>query len=205
MKLLSLNDLPEEHHCNTCGKDKPIVEMMVVHNRKSGTYQLRPRCKSCHNEKEKGHRREWKTQYLQRWRRRNKKLVESYWKDSPDRKEKNRIRMAAHVKANKDAIAIQRRLRTRLDMHISLLEAKELLGRFGHCYPSRYGLTREGLRECERIRSRLRKPSAKLRLSAVEIRMMVYEDGLFITPSRQPRPYEKAARNLRNWWQRRAA
>jgi len=173
--------------------------MLVVRNRKARTYELRPRCKDCHNKKERGHRREWKRKHLRAWRARNLKLVESYWKDVPNRKENARVQKAAYNKKNKEAIAIQRRLRVRLNRHLSLKECKELLERFGRCYPSRYGLTDKGLKECARIRSRLRKPGAKQRFSSLQIRMMVYEDGYYISPSRQPHPYESAAENMRNW------
>src|SRR6185295_11057083 len=80
--------LPSEGFCSHCGKLKPIGEMLVVHRKREGDYYMRPRCKQCHNKRERGHRREYKRNYLRAWRKRNAALNESYWRDAPDRKAK---------------------------------------------------------------------------------------------------------------------
>ena len=54
--------------------------MIVIRQKKQRNILLRPRCKKCHNRRERGHRREYKTAYLRRWRDYNAELVESYWK-----------------------------------------------------------------------------------------------------------------------------
>lgn len=198
MKVTTLIDLPDVYTCNVCNETKPIAEMCVTRHRKEKIFDLRPRCKDCHNESERGHRREWKRKYLQRWRSRNATLNESYWKDNPRVKEQARLRAAAHFTEKHDAILIQGRLNRR-GHGVSLQEAEELLHKFGRCYPSRFGLTPEGLRECERIRGAMRRRASKRRIRLVDIRIMVYEDGLFIKPSSQPVPYKSAAKNLRRW------
>jgi hypothetical protein len=172
--------------------------MVLVRLRRENLYYLRPRCKSCHNGRERGHRREWKRKYLQRWRAKNAKLNESYWKGSDRVRERGRVNAARRFKENHDALLIQGRLRRR-GMPVSINEAKELLRKYGPCYPSRFGLTRAGLKECERIRSVQRRRNPRCRLSPVEIRIMVYEDGLHIKPSRQRRPYKESAKKLRKW------
>lgn len=195
-----VSDLPSAALCLMCGETKPRAQMIVVHERKQGQYRLRPRCKDCHNERERGHRREWKRRYLKKWRARNAALTKSYW-DNAEEREKARVNSYRRFVENHEALLIQGRLRRR-GFPTSIAEAKDLLQRFGRCYPSRYGLTEEGLREAERIRKQRRR---KLKLSAVEIRIMLYEDGLFIPPDRQPVPYQTAGRRLREWQAQRAA
>ena len=193
MKFLKLSDLPAEHTCNVCGATKPIGAMLLVHKQSDG-YELRPRCKDCHNKKERGHRSTYKRNYLKRWRARNPKLEKSY-RDTDACREQNRIRVGRFIKNHRDAVAIQRRLRTQ-GIKVSWSRAEELLAKFGPCYPSRFGLTSKGLRECERIRAAMRRRSGT-QFSNAEIRMMVYEDGLFVAPTLQARPYQKAAENMR--------
>jgi hypothetical protein len=179
--------------------------MIVARLKRQKVYYLKPLCKECHNARERGHRREYKTKYLRAWRARNVKLTESYWREDPDRKAKTRINAARHFQNNHTPILIQGRLR-RKGIRVSLKEAEELFKKFGRCYPTRAGLTAKGLRECERIRSTLRRGERKLRLRPIDIRIMVYEDGLFIKPSRQPFPFQKSAEKLREWQaQRRVA
>lgn len=192
-----LTELPEKYPCKLCGAVKVIGEMCLVHTK--GKFVLRPRCKECHNKREAGHRREYKTRYQREWRRRNKQLHRSYW-DNDQCRETNKLRMRAYVAGNKEALAIQRRLRIR-GISVTLVEASELLQQYGRCYPTKHGLTPEGQRECERIRSTQRRRGMRHPLTSFQIRLMVYEDGLFIKPSRQPTPYQKAAKNMR---QRRA-
>jgi hypothetical protein len=195
-KALRAADLPGHGHCAQCDETKPREQMLVVHTKADGVYYMRPLCKDCHNKKERGHRRGWKTKYLQRWRRKNAKLDKSY-RNTDTWREAARLRMATHVAEHHDGIAIQRRLRSR-GVKVSLREAEELLAQFGRCYPTRLGLTKDGLRECERIRSKMRKRN-RMKLTAFDIRVMVYEDGLFISPAKQPEPYKLAAENLRRW------
>jgi hypothetical protein len=195
MKVEKLDQLPPEYGCKLCGLTKPLAEMIVVHVRREQSYRLRPRCKACHNERERGHRREWKREYLKRWRRGNARLNRSYW-DNEQARENNRIRAGERFREKHDAILIQGRLR-RHGIAVSFKEAEALLAKFGRCYPTRYGLTQEGLRECERIRSAMRRIGR--RISPIEIRIMVYEDGLYIKPNRQPRPYQRSAEKLRQW------
>ncbi len=205
VKAQSVGLLPKEGRCNTCQDVKPIREMAVVHLRREKLYYMRPRCKNCHNKRERGHRREWKRKYLQRWRRENAAVNESYWKGDADIRERARVRAAARLKDPQyhEAILIQGRLR-RHGIKVSLKEAKELLKEFGRCYPTRFGLTSAGLRECERIRSALRSRPKHRRPSSFEIRIMVYQDSprgthgrFFIKPSLQPMPYQNAAEKLR--------
>jgi hypothetical protein len=197
MKVQKLSELPATYACKLCGEVKPIAEMCLVHTK--GQFYLRPRCKSCHNTLEAGHRREYKRNYLRRWRKRNQKLNDSYWKRNDRARERNRINGAAYVAKHGEALAIQRRLRHKGE-RVTIEEAKALLEKFGRCYPTRYGLTKEGLRECERIRSTQRR-HGRQRFTAFEIRLMAYEDGYFIDPSRQPVPYKSASENMRRWQQ----
>lgn len=193
-------ELPEKYRCRKCRRKKPIAEMILIYRKKQKHYLLRPRCKECHNKKERRHRRQWKTRYLRAWRARNAELNRSYW-DNPERRKKatQRARRKRRNQNYCDALAIQRRLRSR-SIKVTFREAKQLLQQYGPCYPTRFGLTPEGLKECERIRSRKRLHGDPV--STIEIRMMVYEDGSFITPERQKRPFQKAAERLRNWWKR---
>lgn len=164
---------------------------------------------ACNNIAERGHRREYKRQYLKNWRKNNPELNNSYWKGDAQVREAARVRAATRSQADKDAIAIQRRLRTQGES-VTIAEARELLAKYGRCYPSRYGLTDLGLRRCEQIRSRLRNRKGKRAsfgyqmLSSFEIRVMVCEEsegekGLVIPPDQQPVPYQKAAENLRRY------
>lgn len=199
MIIRAFSELPEVYRCKVCGEEKPVEEMVVV--KTGGKIILRPRCKKCHNTRERGHRREWKRNYLRGWRSRNSSLNESYWRARS-------VEQRAHIAAvaarrfnrNHDAILVQGRMRRQTGQSVTIQEARELVRRFGRCYPTRYGLTEGGLRECERIRSRLRQEGLKMR--PVEIRMMVYEDGHFIKPRRQTTPYRSASRSLANWWKR---
>jgi len=195
-----LADLPTEGFCLLCEITKPTVEMVVAHLRKQKLYRMRPRCKDCHNKRERGHRREYKRNYQRRWRADNKKLEQSYWQNDPERKKKNRTTMAARVDKLHYAILIQSRLRRRLNLKTSTAEAEALLKRFGPCYPSRFGLTPEGLRAVERLRATMRRE--KKGHKAVELRIVVYEQGLFIEPDQQPLPYQNAAQKLRDHRQR---
>jgi hypothetical protein len=202
MRFNALADLPEKHTCLKCGKEKLLIEMIVIHERKTGNYLLRG-CKECNNKKERGHRRQWKRDYLRAWRKRNAELTESYWRQSAIlNREKTNAQACARFQKKHDALLIQGRLR-RHGMKVGIFEAQQLLKKFGPCYPMRPGLTPEGFKECERLRSvyrRLGKP-----YNTFEIRLMVYEDGFFIKPSRQKTPYRTAAANLRKWHKERAA
>lgn len=205
-KAARFEDLPSSILCMECRTEKPIVEMIVVRVRKEQVYRVRPRCKKCHNERERGHRREWKRDYLRRWRRENRRLNDSYWKDNARVREQNRLNAARRIADPdyRDALAIQRRLRNR-DIRVSIDEARQLLEKYGRCYPSRFGLTAAGIRECERIRSRLRyrhSRSGRRMPSGFDIRIMVYEQsedepGLIIRPELQPVPYQTASKNLK--------
>jgi hypothetical protein len=200
VKARTQAQLPDEYGCNLCNLTKPVGEMIVVFLRSEKLYYLRPRCKDCHNKRERGHRRGYKTNYLQRWRSRNKALDDSYWREDPNRKEAARLRAQRRNAEKHDEIAIQRRLSKR-GIHVTIKEAQGLLAKYGRCYPTRFGLTAKGLQECERICCTQRR-SGRKRFSAFEIRLMVYEDGLFIKPSKQPVPYQKSAEKLREWQRR---
>lgn len=205
MKVRSMAELPEKGSCLKCGNEKPVAQMIVVRLRKEGLIYLRPRCKDCHNEFERGHRREWKKNYLRRWRRWNSELNESYWRQrsSAKRSEIN-ARAYKRFRRHHAALLIQGRLRRRLGMKVTLAEAKRLAKTYGVCYPTRFGLTEWGLKECERIRSNMRRIGKHLH--PVEIRMMVYEDGHFKEPRLQQMPYHRASQQLREWHaQQRAA
>lgn len=198
MTFESLKDLPAKHRCRRCRKKRPTGEMIVIRVRKTKKILLRARCKDCHNKRERGHRREWKRNYLRRWRAYNPELTESYWKSKlVENRPRANARARLHIRKHHYAILIQGRLRRRLGVSVPIAEAEQLLRKFGPCYPTRYGLTRVGLREFERIRKgarRLGKP-----LHPVEIRMMVYEDGHFVKPARQKIPYQFAAEQLRRY------
>jgi hypothetical protein len=198
MRFKALADLPQTHLCRACKETKPISEMIVIHERKTGKYLLRARCKDCQNEQERGHRRQWKRDYLRRWRKRNARLNESYWRQrSALKREEISGRARRRYEDNRHAILIQGRLR-RHGEKVSLAEAMVLLKKYGPCYPQRPGLTPEGLQECERIRGTYRRHGH--RISAFQIRLMVYEDGFFIKPARQQKePYRASAKKLRDW------
>lgn len=183
--------------------------MIIQYWKTEGFYYFRPRCKACNNTREQGHRRDYKRKYLQRWRKQNAEVNDSYWCGNVRVREAARIRAANRSREETDAIAIQRRLRTQGES-VTIAEARGLLALYGGCYPTRYGLTDRGLRRCEQIRSRLRNRSGKpssfgyQMLSSFEIRVMVYEESeeepfLIIPRDQQPIPYQKAAERLRQW------
>lgn len=183
--------------------------MILRRSRKLNIYDLRPRCKKCHNEKERKHRREYKKSYLQKWRKKNAELSKTYG-NNPETKKKVAENALKRFNKKHEAILIQGRMRRR-GINVGIDEAEELLKTFGRCYPSPQGLSKEGLRECERIRSRLRvspKTSFGARMPTnFEIRLMVYEDSLedtrfLISPEKQPIPYQKAAERLRKYHQK---
>jgi hypothetical protein len=205
--------LPQKATCRKCGEEKPLAQIVVV-RLSTGVFYVRPRCKDCHNEFERGRRREWKRAYLSRWRKRNADAERSYW-DNDSNRERARLR-AARLFSDPEyhcALLIQGRLRRRLGLRVPIAEAKELLHRFGPAYPTRHGLTASGLRECERIRSRTRRD--KHAPSMIEIRMMVYEDsgiygsakggGFVLDPKRQRMPYASASKKMRQYWARKKA
>jgi hypothetical protein len=208
-------ELPPEYGCKKCGASKPIGEMVLVHRRRTHDFLLRPRCKKCHNTREKGHRREWKRKYLQRWRKNNAEVNESYWRlrQAELRPELN-ARSYRRFRKNHAAILIQGRMRRQARMRVSVAEAKELLRKYGRCYPTRWGLTAAGIAECERIRSRFRSARRSGKKVSqprpVEIRMMVYADGTLcdpgdreasfvIKPRLQKQPYQLAAKRLKKF------
>lgn len=206
MTAARIADLPATVVCIQCNQQKTLVEMIVVHIKRDQVFRVRPRCKECHNARERGFRREYKRNYLRRWRRANPELNDSYWKGSDHVREKNRVNSAKRLAdpQYRDAVAIQRRLRTK-NISVSIDEAKELLGKFGRCYPTRFGLTLKGIRECERIRSRLRGRTAKAdrrMVNSFDIRLMVYEQsedepGLVIPPAEQPVPFQFASERFK--------
>lgn len=201
MKASRIEELPDEYLCRTCQAVKPIADMLIVRRRRENDYYLRPCCKSCHNERERGHRREWKRKYLQKWRKKNASLNESYWRNEKTR-ERCRIYAYKRFRDKHDALLIQGRMR-RHGQPISIAEAECLLQKFGRCYPTAFGLSAKGKRECERIRSALRRQGVK-KINMFEIRLMVYDDDRsnFIKPERQKSPYKNAASKLRKWHQR---
>src|SRR6185369_7198439 len=139
-RVATLDLLVEEGFCKHCQTSKPSSEMVVVHLKREKLYYMKPICKECHNKRERGHRREYKRNYLRAWRKRNAQLNESYWRNTPDRKQKAIERQERMRQRHGDALLIQGRLRRR-GMKISVKEAGALLRRFGPCYPSRMGLT----------------------------------------------------------------
>ena len=199
MRVTDLKQLPAEYGCKVCGLTKPLAEMCLVHTKRDGAYRLRPRCKDCHNARERGHRREYKRAYLRRWRKDNANINRSYWQGRDDVREKARVNARRSFERNHDALLIQGRMRRR-GYPVSLDEARELLRQYGPCYPTSFGLTERGKREAERIRSALRRQGKK-RISNFEIRLMVYEDDKrnFIKPRLQTRPYQRASEQLKKW------
>ncbi len=197
MRFKTLAELPEKYTCLKCGEEKQLVDMIVIHERKTDSYLLRARCKECHNKRERGNRRTYKTAYLKRWRKDNAALSESYVKQYVDlNREKINSQATARFRKKHHALLIQGRLR-RHGIKVGILEAQRLLKKFGPCYPQRPGLTPSGLKECERLRAMYRR--SKRPYSAFEIRLMVYDDGLFVKPDSQKIPYQAAASNLRKW------
>lgn len=195
-------ELPETSFCQQCETEKPIVEMMVVFIKKEQLFRIRPRCKKCHNEREQGSRREYKRNYLQRWRAENAEVNRAYWKDKPEQKEKSRNRSNRIWNEKRDAVLIQGRM-NRHGRRVSLKKAELLLSKFGRCYPMRDGLTADGLRECEKIRSRFRLRKEKPP-TPFEIRLTVYADDngsykFVIRPDEQPLPYRQASENMKKY------
>lgn len=205
-RFTSREDLPKTAFCLKCETEKPIAEIVVVFMKQEKLFRIRPRCKECHNALERGKRRPYKRKYLRNWRAKNPELTESYWKDDPNRKEKARTAQYRRFTEKHEAILIQGRV-NRHGGKISTAEAEELLEKFGRCYPTPQGLTIDGKRECEKIRSRFRS-QGKRAPRALEIRKMVYEDDngtytFVIRPEDQPEPYQIASNNLKQWHRRR--
>ena len=181
MTFEKISDMPPNHLCNACQTVKPVGEMLVVYIKREKRYKLRPKCKPCHNLKERGHRRRQKREYLRKWRKRNKELTNSYHKTEAHR-EKARISSMRFYHQNRDVILIKLRFKSKRII-ISTAEAKKFLKRFGRSYPKPGGLTKEGRIMCERIRSRNRnRNGGRQTLSSFEIRLMVYDDGFFTPP-----------------------
>lgn len=202
MKVKSPTELPETYGCKKCGQTKPVAEMLVVQRKREGDYYLRPRCKTCHNAFEAGHRREYKRKYLQRWRRKNADLARSYW-DNPEVKQQITKRANRYWQENREAKLIQGRLQ-RHGVPCTIAEAREYLKQYGPNYPTAHGLTPTGLKVVEQIRSRL-KNSGQYK-PVFEIRLMVYEDSdehlnYVITPSNQKFFYKHSSKRLRAWQQ----
>lgn len=200
MKAKFIKDLPAGRICNRCNTEKPRDEMIVQHRTDNGGYfYMRPICKKCHNARERGHRRDYKRKYLENWRKENRAIDKSC-RQTDDYREKAAKRSYRYFKENHAAILIKKRLAYR-DIEITLDEAKELLERFGPCYPTPQGLTKAGLRECERIRSRLRVRNVdrRRRQTSVEIRMMVYEEDkrFVIPPDQQEMPYKSRSERMK--------
>lgn len=197
----SVAELPEKAFCKLCELEKPITEMMVAYLRKEKVFRVRPRCKECHNESEKGKRRDYKTKYLQKWRKKNPQLNKSYW-DNPESKEKARINAYNRFTEKHEAILIQGRMNRR-GMNSIIEQAEEFLKLYGRCYPSRLGLSKAGLRRFEQIRSRLRQRKAK-KFDSFEIRLMIYEESeeeksLIIPPIQQQVPFKVASERFKQW------
>ena len=201
MEFNSFADLPATHRCRVCKHKKPIAQMVVVRLRRTGKILLRARCKSCNNERERGHRRDWKTKYLRRWRKCNAQLDESYWRKY-NRENRKQINARAERRRKKlgAVLLIQGRIYRRLGITVPLTEAKRMLATYGPMYPLRCGLTPRGLRECERIRARLR--HANLPVNVAEIRMIVYDEPGFRKKPQCQKPTRQmlvAAERLRQW------
>jgi hypothetical protein len=197
MIVASLSELPQVYLCRACGETKPIEQIIVVRLRKKRLILVRARCKECYNARERGHRRPWKRNYLRKWREEHAELNRSYhitryWRDP----ERFRAQVRDRVRKHHWELLVQKRFWYR-GVSISLQDAAELIAKYGRCYPTPLGLTPDGRRECERIRSRMRYHGEKL--SAFEIRLMVYEDGLFIEPRWQPKGYSKKGCAVSAW------
>lgn len=198
----SVSELPDSAFCRICETEKPIGEMCVAFLRKEKVFRIRPRCKPCHNSNERGNRRQYKTNYLKNWRKKNTELNRSYY-NNPEAKEKARINAYRRFEEKHDALLIQGRMK-RKGINISISEAEDLLQKYGKNYPTQHGLSPSGKRECERIRASMRKRRGKV-LSSFQIRLMVYEDGLedsklLKSPHRQKTIYKKASKKLKAYW-----
>jgi len=186
MKYRSTAEIPATTRCRMCGQEKPtLTEMVVFRSRRDGSINVRVRCKQCNNERERGHRREWKREYLRRWRAKHPDLEDAYnQKYRAVHAEECRQRSSADAQRDHEAILIQKRMAVR-GMPVTRAEARELLRKFGPAYPTRHGLTPAGQREVERIRSATRRAGKPM--SRAEIYLMLYEDGDFVKkPSSQP-------------------
>lgn len=170
----SFSELPATAFCLQCQTEKPIADIMTIFSRKRKLFRIRPRCKKCHNEKEKGNRREYKRNYLQNWRKNNPNLSKTYWESKEVLNERAKQRYAK----NRDAMLIQVRMRRR-GIYLMIDEARSILHEFGRNYMLPSGLSNEGKKECARIRSRLRNRTKNGHRMPKnwEIRLMVFEDA----------------------------
>lgn len=201
MKARHFSDLPAIAHCNKCDKDKPLVEMIVFRRTSDGLYHLRKRCKECAYAYNRT-LQEWRREYLRKWRKQNAALNRSYW-DNPEVKERSSQNMRKFQAINREALLIKNRL-WRRGHPCTIAEAREYLKKYGPNYPTIHGLSNEGKREVERIRSSYRRMGKAV--SHFEIRLMVYEDSaeeprLLKKPGTQKFPYKNAAHRLRTWHQ----
>lgn len=200
MKYESMAALPETGTCRLCGQTKPVAEMIVLRSRRDRHVHLRARCKECHNQRERGRRRAWKTSYQRAWRKRHADLNRSYWQARD--KSEQAARSLAFRHGHIEAARIQERMRTR-GYHLDWRSARELLQQYGPAYPLACGLNEVGQREVERLRSTARRRGEARRRR--DIVMEVWENEDCRLP-RHEQPRLMAARQqaiLARWSERR--
>lgn len=192
MTFASAAALPPSAICRQCGAEKPLAQMVVLRQRGTGRLRVRPRCKDCHNARERGHRREWKRNYLRGWRALHPDLDRQYYQAAAERNEA-RLRQQRLSRFRRDhaAYLIQGRLRKR-GILCPLAEARELLREYGPAYPLVCGLNRAGRREAERLRSQARRRGRPFRRR--DILRALWEREEFRVPRRLQRVVNK-----RNW------
>lgn len=174
----TMAEVPRLQQCRKCGQERAALDM-VIRRRRDGSIYCRPRCKACHNAFERGRRREWKTAYLRRWRRKNPELARSYWRSKRD-KPTEAAYARRWVRRHQLAYRVQFRMRRR-GQHMDIDSCASLVREFGPAYPLANGLNRDGLRAVERWRSRLR--AKRIACPRWKIIMKAYERQQYRLPA----------------------
>ena len=170
MRVASYAELPEKYSCRYCNTEKPVAEMVVI--RCKGKIYVRPLCRKCRPMRGNVERRkENQAAYLRQWRKANPELTREYGRKVP--REVSRENGYSQWDKNRAAYLIKIRLR-RGGFKVTLEEARQLLKRFGPCYPLVAGLSTAGKRELLRIQKRLGRSGNSL--PGIQVRMMIYED-----------------------------
>lgn len=191
MTFASISALPPSAVCRECGAEKPLGKMVVLRVRATGRVRVRPRCKDCQNARERG-RREWKRDYLRRWRARHPDLDRQYAQAAQERNEARiRSQRLSSYRRDHAAYLIQGRLRKR-GVPCPLAEARELSREYGPAYPLVCGLSPAGRREIERLRSQARRRGEPFRRR--DVLRALWDREEYRLPLRL-----QSAVNKRNW------
>ncbi len=193
MRFASFAELPVSARCNKCGVTKPLAQMMVARSRRDSTINVRPRCKACQSEFERGHRREWKRAYCRRWREQHP----GAWRDKQDRARNTRNMKRWRTK-HLAAYRMQARMRKR-GWHLDWRSAGELLRDYGPAYPLASGLNAAGRREMERLRAQARRRGTPLH--NWQLAMQAWERKEFRLPkAQQPQCNESRRNTIVAYW-----